>query len=159
MTGALVTSPDEHAARVALESPSFQSGVDDGRWRLVSFNWPIGVFAVSAAPRDCSPVEYGLRIDLAGYPQQAPTAEPWSLERGERLAVSERPKGERAGHAFRCDWEHGRALYVPWDRVGLASHPDWAALHTAYAWHPERDLVFFLRCVHDLLNDDDYLGV
>ena len=76
----------------ALDSAAFQSGVDGGRWRLVSFDWPVGVFAVSAAPRDSSPDEYGLRIDFAGYPQQAPTAEPWNLGRGERLADCERPK-------------------------------------------------------------------
>ena len=159
MTDALTTSPDEEAVRSALASPAFQSGVDDGRWRLVSFNWPISVFAVAAAPRDNSPAEYGLRLDLAGYPQQAPTAEPWNLYRQERLAFSDRPKGERAAHAFRSDWEEGRALYVPWDRVALSGHPNWTAQHKAYVWHPGRDLVFFLRCVHDILNSDDYLGV
>ena len=159
MTTALAASPDELAVGAALDSGAFQSGVDDGRWRLVEFEWPIGVFAVSATRRDNSPTEFGLRIDLSGYPQQAPTAEPWSIDRRERLTAAERPKGERAAEVFRSDWEHGRALYAPWDRVGLAAHSDWASQHRAYAWHPGRDLAFFLRRVYDLLNDDDYLGV
>ena len=159
MTYATALSPDEHAVLAALDSAAFQSGVDSGRWRLVSLDWPVGVFAVSAAPRDSSPDEYGLRIDFARYPQQAPTAEPWNLGRGERLADCERPKGERAAKVFRCDWEQGRALYAPWDRIALSGHSNWISEHKAYVWHSGRDVVFFLRCVHDLLNDDDYLGV
>ena len=159
MTDTLTLPPDEHAVRVALESAAFRSGVDDGRWRLVSLDWPIGMFAVSAAPRDNSPMEYALRIDLAGYPQQAPTAEPWNLDHDRRLADSERPKGERAAKVFRVDWEQGRALYAPWDRVALGGHPNWLSEHPAYVWHSGRDVVFLLRCVHDLLNDDEYLGV
>lgn len=159
MTIALTASPDELAVRAALDSGAFQSGVDDGRWRLVEFEWPVGVFAVSAAPRNNSPAEFGLRIDLSGYPQQAPTAEPWNIDRRARLTASERPKGERAADVFRSDWKDGRALYAPWDRVGLAVHSEWASQHQAYAWHPGRDLAFFLRRVYDLLNDDDYLGV
>ena len=125
VTDTIIIAPDERAVRAALKSAVFQSGVDSGRWRLVSFDWPVGVFAVSAAARNNSPAEYGLRIDFTGYPQQAPTAEPWSLERGERLAPYERPKGERAAATFRCDWEQGRALYAPWDRIALTTHPNW----------------------------------
>lgn len=159
MTDTPTSSPDEHAVRAALGSARFQSGVDGGRWRLISFEWPIGVFGVSAAPRECSPAEYGLRINFDGYPQQAPTAEPWNLKRNERLAADERPKGERAGPAFRSDWNEGRALYVPWDRTPLADHADWVTKHKSSAWHPGRDVAFFLRSVYDLLNDDDYVGV
>ena len=159
MTDHRIMSPDERAARAALDSPSFLSGVDAGRWRLVSLEWPIGVFAVSAAPRAGAPDEYGLRIDISGYPQQAPTAEPWCLNQGVRLPAHQRPKGERVGHAFRTDWEKGRALYVPYDRVALSGHQGWASKHVAYVWHTGRDIVFFLRCVHDLLNNDDYLGI
>lgn len=159
MTITRIIPPDEQAVRVALESPAFWSGVDDGRWRPVSFDWPIGVFAVSAAPRDGSPMEYGLRIDFNDYPQKAPTAEPWNLDHGRRLAEGERPKGERAAMVFRIDWEQGRALYAPWDRIALEGHPNWLSRHPAYVWHSGRDLVFVLRCVHDLLNDDEYTGV
>ncbi|MCY4107698.1 MAG: hypothetical protein OXG11_01560 [Chloroflexi bacterium] len=159
MTTVLASPPDKLAVRAALDSGAFQSGVDNGRWRLVEFEWPFVVFAISAATRPNSPKEFGLRIDLSGYPRQAPTAEPWSIDRSGRLIASERPKGERANEVFRCDWEQGRALYAPWDRIGLESHSEWASQHPAYAWHPGRDLTFFLRCVHDILNDYDYLGI
>lgn len=159
MTEHRIMSPDERAARAALDSPRFLSGADAGRWRLASLEWPIAVCAVSAAPRANAPNEYGLRIDLSGYPQHAPTAEPWCLNQGMRLPPDQRPKGERVGHAFRTDWEEGRALYVPYDRVALSGHPGWPSRHRAYVWHPERDIAFFLGCVHELLNNDDYLGI
>ena len=143
----------------ALESTRFQNGVDRGHWKLASFDWPFGVFAVSSARRDGAPDEYALRIDFSSYPRQAPTATPWSRDRNDRLLLNERPKGDRASHVFRTDWEEGRALYAPWDRVALDGHPDWSQEHPAFVWHPSRDAAFFLSCVYELLNADDYLGV
>ena len=159
MTRTDTTTPDERAVQADLGSPRFRAGVDAGKWRLVSLEWPVGVFVVAAAERDNSPSEYALRVDLTGYPQQAPTATPWDLDRGTALSAECRPKGERVGHVFRCDWSNGHALYAPWDRTALHSHTDWATRHSTYAWHPGRDVTFFLTCVHDLLNDDDYLGI
>ena len=158
MTTTGTIPPDERAVRADLASPRFRAGVDAGMWRLVSFEWPVGVFVVAAAERDNSPPEYALRIDLTGYPQQAPTATPWDLNLGAALTAEGRPKGERVGHVFRSDWEHGQALYAPWDRTALQSHVEWPTTHSTYAWHPGRDVAFFLTCVHDLLNDDEYLG-
>lgn len=155
----LALAPDERALRAALDAAAFRSGVDGGRWRLVDLNWPIGVFAVSAAERPNSPSEYGLRIDLTRYPQDAPTAAPWDLGLNAPLAADGRPKGARADHVFRTDWEHGEALYAPWDRKGLNAHSEWAQNHPADAWHSGRDVAFFLSRVHELLNADDYSGI
>ncbi len=159
MTPAEAVPPDERAVRAALGSVRFQAGLDARMWRLIWLEWPAGVFTVTAAERDTAPAKYTLRIDLSGYPQQAPTATPWDLDRCAPLNAEDRPKGERVGHVFRCNWNDGEALYAPWDRAGLIAHPDWASTYSTYAWHPGRDLAFFLTCVHDLLNDDDYLGI
>lgn len=154
----VAVAPDERALRTALKTAGYQSGVDSGRWRLVSLEWPVGVFAVSAAEHPGSPSEYGLRIDLAGYPQQAPTATPWDLYLNAVLAPERRPNGTRVGHVFRTDWEEGQALYAPWDRVALQGHSNWSEQHPEHVWHPGRDISFFLKCVHELLNSDDYKG-
>ncbi len=50
-------------------------------------------------------------------------------------------------------------MYAPWDRVGLASHPQWAQKYPHSAWNPSRDLSFILENVHGMLNSDEYLGV
>ena len=152
-------APDERAVRADLRSARFQLGVDGGRWRLLSFDWPVGLFAVAAADRAGSPVEYALRVDFSGYPQRAPTATPWDVDCNELLSADKRPKGYRVGRVFRCNWNDGQALYAPWDRVALEGHPNWANDHVIFAWHAQRDIAFFLGCVYELLNDDDYTGV
>lgn len=159
MTSSAVMAPDERALRAALETGRFKAGAASGKWRLVKLEWPEAVFAVAAAPRDGSPNEFGLRLNLEGYPQQAPTATPWHLGRNEKLASHERPKGARATKTFRTDWKGGDALYTAYDREGLATYPDWASRYPLSAWHAERDVTFFLERVHELLNAADYEGI
>ena len=60
---------------------------------------------------------------------------------------------------FRCDWENGRALYAPFDRVALDSHAAWRQQHPRHAWNAKRDLAWVLEYLHELLNDADYAGV
>ncbi len=147
-------APDERALRAALDSPAFRSGVDGGRWRLISLDWPVAVFVVFAAARHDSPGNYGLRLDLTRYPQQAPTGSLWDLERDDWLASDERPKGGLAEHVFRTDWENGRATYAPWDRVALEGHSEWARQHPQDTWHPGRGIGFILSRVHSVLHAD-----
>lgn len=156
---AAATAPDERALTADLTGVRFQEAAHRGFWRQVSLDWPFVLIAVSAAPRPGSPTEFLLRIECSGYPAQAPTGCPWDAEANAVLGPDKRPKGERAGQVFRPDWREGRALYAPWDRTGLTEHPGWAAAHALWAWHPGRDISFFLRNVHELLNDDDYKGI
>lgn len=159
MTDTIAMAPDERALLAHLKTARFLAGVDGHRWRLLSIDWPHALIAVAAAARDNSPAEVVLRFDLADYPQRAPTAGPWDTDLDTPLSPERRPKGEMVSRVFRADWESGKALYAPWDRVALESHDDWARKYPLTAWHPKRDLTFYLTNVHDLLNDGDYLGV
>lgn len=157
MTEVVTIAPDERALREHLKSAKFQIGVDSGRWRVISIEWPHALIAVSAAPRPESPNEFVLNFELSGYPTAAPTATPWATDLDAILQEARRPKGVRAGRLFRADWEGGAALYAPYDRVG---RQHWAeGQYRRYAWHARRDLTFYLTNVHDVLNDDEYLGV
>lgn len=152
-------APDERALATDLASARFRDGADRSFWRLVSLDWPHALIAVSAAPRSDSPTEFLLKIECSGYPAHAPTGCPWDADTNGILAPGKRPKGERAARVFRDDWEDGRALYAPWDRVGLNGHGEWPMKYARSMWHSGRDISFYLQNVHDLLNDDDYLGV
>ena len=158
MSDSVAIGPDERALRDDLGSARFQVGVDAGRWRLISITWPYALIAVSAAPRENAPGEFVLRFELSGYPADAPTGCPWDLDQDDVLPAGQRPKGSRVGHIFRADWEGGRALYAPWDRLALA-HGSWADKYPMYAWNARRDLTFYLTNVHDALDNDDYLGI
>lgn len=158
MTESAAKGPDEQAVRDHFRSGRFVAGTDAGRWRLISVTWPHALIAVSAAPRDGAPEEFVLKFELSGYPAAAPTGCPWDLDADVILPAGKRPKGSRAGHIFRTDWEQGRALYAPWDRLALG-HGDWASKYPIYVWNGRRDLTFYLTNVHDALNNDDYLGI
>ena len=157
----VVLAPDERAFRAHLDTGRFLAGVDAGRWRLVSVEWPIAILMVSAAPREGAPTEFSIRFELNGYPNAAPTGGIWDLDVGATLAAKKRPKGERVALVFRFDGGGcgPTAMYAPWDRMGLQGHPEWAGSAPHLAWHPERDLTFILEHVHELLNADDYLGI
>ena len=155
-----IKSPSERLLEEHLAGGRFRVGVDRGQWRIVGeLEWPNILIAVSAAPRERGPAEFVLRFDLTDYPTRAPTATPWDLGANVLLAQAQRPKGERVGRAFRADWEGGRALYTPYDRVALDSHPNWRTQYPRYVWDPAKTIAFYLRNVHELLNDDDYQGV
>ena len=110
--------------REHVTSARFQEGVERGRWQMVGdIAWPVVMIAIAAGPRGRSPSKYVLRFDLTGYPETAPTATPWNLDTRDALEPALRPKGEQVGHIFRTDWENGQALYAPFDRVALDSHP------------------------------------
>ena len=70
----MASRPDETTFLAHVEAGPFESGVDRGRWRLVSINWPHAVVGISAADRANAPVEYAFRLELSNYPAQLPTA-------------------------------------------------------------------------------------
>ena len=153
-------SPDERSFREHVKSPRFLDGVGRGRWQVVGdIAWPIVMIAVAAGPRDSAPSRYVLRFDLTGYPETAPTATPWNPTTGDVLEPALRPKGERVGFVFRTDWENGRALYAPFDRVALNSHADWRKQHPRRVWDSSKDLAWLLQILHEMLNNHDYTGV
>ncbi len=159
MTEAVAVEPDERAMDAHLRHARFRAGIDAGCWRVISYDWPRSMIAISAAPREDAPEEFVFSFELSGYPQAGPTACMWDLEADNVLAAAKRPKGFRAERVFRADWEDGKALYAPWDRVALAGHPDWPARYPREAWNSKRDLAFYLEEVHDILNAEDYEGI
>jgi hypothetical protein len=151
-------APDELAFREHAAAALFQQGVDRGYWRLLTVAWPHVVIAISAAPRPDSPEEFFFRFQLDGYPAVG-TACPIDIKTNETLQEEKRPKGEIVGFAFRPDWENGEALYVPWDRRAINTHPEWSSKYAGRLWENERGIISYLRRTHDLLNSEDYQGV
>jgi hypothetical protein len=152
-------SLDEQVFRAHLERGPYQSGVDRGRWRLISVDWPHAVIAVSAAERINSPSEYAFRFFLSDYPQTLPTAQPWDAEQGKALDFARRPSGRnRVQLAFRIDWKDGQCLYLPCDRGAIEGHEGWRTQHPEMIWSPTGDITQYLKIIYDLLNSEDYTG-
>ena len=145
---------DPSIARVAadLEDGDFLSGCDAGRWRIVSYEFPILDFAISATEPDDSASEYGFRADLSNYPAQAPMVQIWNHERDTALPGDQRPKGgHRVKTSFKC-WGDD-TVYRPWDRK-TGPHGNNATAFPHLAWNPERRLVFIFEDLHGILNSN-----
>lgn len=147
--------PDERVFREHIAKGPFLSGVERGRWRLISIDWPHAIIAVSAAPRENGLAEYALRFELSDYPQSGPTAQPWNVEKNIPLESEKRPCGKsRVSLAFR----DGPALYLPCDRKSIEGHENWRMQHPSMIWSPDGDITQYLRIVYELLNSRDYMG-
>src|ERR1700733_6394553 len=121
---------DERVFRMHLEGGPFQSGVDRGRWRLVSVDWPHANIGITAAGRTNGPCEYVLRFELTNYPQVPPTAQPWDVMREQALDGQRWPGGRgRIPLAFNPGWNGGHGLYLPCDREAIKGHDVWVSLH------------------------------
>ena len=150
---------DEQVFRAHLEAGPFQSGVDRGRWRLLSLKWPFALVAIQADDRVGGPAEYALRFECTNYPQMAPTAQPWDAEQNSPLTPARWPNGKtRVPLAFNPGWKAGQCLYLPCDRLSIEGHDAWRTQHPSMIWTPTSDITQYLRIVHDLLNSSDYSG-
>jgi hypothetical protein len=155
-------SPDEAVLRSHLEAARFRIGLADGRWRLDDLTWPHALIAVAAAPRPGAPDEFAFRFEMTGYPVSAPTACVWDVAAGMPLSGAQRPKGPdgQVLQLVRDNWQEGKALYAPFDRVAITDHgPAWADQWPKSKWTPARDLAFVLGRIHDELQSSDYVGI
>lgn len=154
-----MNAPDRLLLEGDLAAPEFRCGETEGRWRHVATTWPHVMIAVSAAPRPGAPAEYGFRFECTGYRQSPPTAQPWDLESNMALALNRWPAGRSiVPSVFRPQWQNGRCLYLPCDRIAIEGHANWHHEHPARLWNPPRGIVCYLEQLHDLLNSTDYTG-
>ncbi len=145
---------DPSIARIAadLKESDFLSGCDAGRWRIISNEFPILDFVISATEPDSTTSEYGFRAELSNYPAQAPMVRIWDHERNAPLAGELRPKGgARVEKTFQC-WGKD-SVYRPWDRM-TGRHNSNAVTFPHLAWTPERRIAFIFEDLHGVLNSN-----
>jgi hypothetical protein len=145
------------AARLTtdLNAAPVQIGAARGWWRLERVAYPELVVAFTASPRTYRPGRVALRYDVAGYADTPATGCAWDLETDAPLPAGRRPTGGRATLTFRTDWEDGRALYLPCDRVAVAGHAAWPGAHAGDLWNPREGIAKYLRLVHTILTEAD----
>jgi hypothetical protein len=154
-------SPDEALFHAQLEDAPFQAGVDAAKWGLhgevANIAWPHPVFWVQS---DEDLVAFGkvfLRFTADGYPQAAPTACPWDMEKNCRLDPALWPKGPgNVIRIFNPGWNNGVALYVPCDRMAMLGHESWKSQFPNVWWQPSCTIVVYLDFVHSYLNRRKY---
>jgi hypothetical protein len=155
-----VVRPDQAALQFHLGRAEFRSGEMEERWRLLAIEWPYVRVAVTADPRPGAPPEYAFRFTCDGYPVNPVTAQLWDEQGGRPLEGRLWPGGRGVvSSVFRPEWQAGRCLYLPADRISIIGHPNWLVEHPSRLWRPERGIVCYLEQIHDLLASTDYLGL
>ena len=86
------SSVNEHLLRKHLTRGRFQSGVDEGLWRLVGIRWPEAIFAVRRKEQRHRSHEALVRFQLDKYPQSAPGIDLWDVDRQSKIEPAEWPK-------------------------------------------------------------------
>ncbi len=156
-------SPDLLQFNQHISEAGFQTGIDNLIWGIVDDNserptWPIVVIWVQAAPKANHPDKYYFRFELSGYPAQAPTACPWSIEQNSRLPNEQWPKGINfVSGTFNPGWNLN-ALYAPCDRLAMAGHEGWQIQFPELWWQPTFKIQVYLHFLHRLLNSADYVN-
>jgi hypothetical protein len=151
--------PDESLFKKHLEEALFQEGVEENRWGLVGtiqeINWPYVILWCKSTPHAGAGFnKYYFRFDLKNYPATAPTAIPWDIEKNQRLANELWPSwSERLRKVFNYNWNSGRSLYAPCDRLAMPLHGKWAEKHYTYWWTSDSTIIKYLRFLESLLNE------
>jgi hypothetical protein len=149
---------DEKQMKHDLLSAEFTAGEAKGRWGRVAAPaspWPYMLFWIAPAKRANGPDRFIFRIDCKGYPIQSPTGGPWDLGTNAILAADKWPKGNgRIADVFK----HGASLYHPYDRVPMATHPEWKTAHPRLIWTRDNTITDYLYAFHRLLNTSEYHG-
>lgn len=149
----MITDPSAARVESDMEDSAFISGCERGRWRVISYEFPILYFAVSATEPDGTSSEYVFRAELTNFPAQAPMVQIWDLNTGQTLAPHLRPKGgPRVQQSFK-KWEPADTVYRPWDRF-TGPHGNNTINHPQLAWRPDRRLAFILEDLHGILNSN-----
>lgn len=148
----MIADPSIARVKADLQESDFLSGCDAGRWRLLSFEFPILDFAISATEPDGAASEYGFQAELSSFPGQPPMVKIWDHGQNTPLAGDNRPSGgARVQTTFQC-WGPD-TVYRPWDRM-TGSHNSNAERYPHLAWHPERRIVFIFEDLHGILNSN-----
>lgn len=154
-------NPDTAMFHQHVNAADFQMGVDNGMWGICNENseyptWPVVIIWVQATPKPNRPDKYHFSFNLAGYPNNAPTACPWNIESSNRLESSQWPKGSRfVSNTFNPGWNPG-ALYAPCDRLAMPGHEAWKTQFPDLWWQPDFKITVYLNFLHRLLNSSDY---
>lgn len=138
-------------ARVAIEedlhSVPVLDGVENGYWRVASLNFPTLIVAITAGDRR----EFGMRVDVTGYPTAAPAGTPWHIDENRPLTQTELPTGASAETVFRSHWSsiNKWTPYMASERLLIqGDHVTWAPQHPERSWNPTRNIAFYLTELH-----------
>lgn len=144
-------SIDPHARNVEhdLRESAFVDGVTNGKWEVVSHDFPTLIFRVRATEEDGSQSWYGFRANLDNFPAWNPKVSIWDIDANTPLNNAKRPRGNRRVQQAFKHWGKD-TVYRAWDRETAAHSP--ASVKPSTQWRSDRHLSFVLEDIYAHLN-------
>lgn len=144
-------SPGEARLRADLAGETFILGQQAEKWRNPVLTWPVLMIDVAVGDHDF----VRLRLLVDGYPSRPPSGQLWDASSDSPLQVGKWPAGGTAAKVFRPEWspQNQNAPYLPCDRTGLATHPEWAQAHPDRAWNISKVIDFYLDEIYSELTE------
>ena len=156
MADEIVSAP-QHALEAQLNSVRFQAGVEEGRWEILRYVFPVLEVQVTArhpyADKTAS-LEFQLLCD--NYPALGPFVQHWNHATQQRPAplTDSSPGVVDALKTWTRDGtrnEYG-GIYRAWQRYG-ALHSNWAQKRPDEAWRRDRHINFIMEHLYALTSE------
>lgn len=146
-----MVSPSEVRLRSDLRGEAVAAGQLAGKWRQPLIEWPVLLVEVAVGDHEF----VLLRLLVDGYPARAPGGQLWAASSQSPLPVAMWPTGGTSAKVFRPDWSPANqgAPYLPCDRTGLITHPEWAHADPDRTWNASRTIAFYLDQIYGELTE------
>jgi hypothetical protein len=149
-----IASPARRTLEAHLETVRFLAGIEDGRWSVLRLEWPNLYVRVTGRDLETGQtLTHDSRLECEAYPDPGPFVERWAF--ADEPSFGSRPPAPSEGSPGFIDakknWGVG-GIYRAWQRTA-AGHGDWARKRPDLAWHRQREIVFIMEQLYDLLSE------
>lgn len=149
---------DEATLQAHLKSVRFLAGVEEGRWALLSCDFPYLVVSVTGQDftgQTTTTMQFQLICD--GFPVRAPFVQHWDVEKGARPTPPDNTQGPPGVVDALKTWNRDNSseyggIYRAWQRHA-AVHNNWSSLRPDEAWNRERHFTFIMEMLYALASE------
>jgi hypothetical protein len=146
-------SASQRSLEDQLDSVPFQAGVEEGRWKILRYEFPtLEVELTATDPFGGRTASLQFQLVCDNFPALGPFVQRWDHANGCRPAA---PNNSSPGVVDALkDWgetpnSHG-GIYRAWQRYA-AAHNAWAAKRPDEAWRRDRHITFIMENLYALV--------
>jgi len=148
-------SASQQTLDAQLRSVRFQAGVEQGRWKIVRYTFPVlevdvtGIDALSGQM-----AAFGFQLLCDNYPALGPFAQHWdhvNAKRPEPLSNSS-PSVVDALKTWGDQPNTYGGIYRAWQRYA-ALHNGWGTKRPDHAWRRDRHITFIMERLYELVSE------
>lgn len=150
-----IVSAAQRTLGAHLHSVRFRAGVEQGRWRIVRYDFPkleVNVMGFDPPTGQSASLSFQLLCD--NFPASGPFIQHWDHAASKRpapLVTSSPSVVDALKHWGDPPGTYG-GIYRPWQRLA-ALHNGWAAKRPDLVWHRDRHLTFIMERLYELVSE------